>query len=320
MAKNIQDLKAKAQAVNGNGSTEVAVAESKPKTVAQQVHEALDKLKPQLAVALPKHITADRLARIALTTIRTTPALMECSIESLLASIMQAAQLGLEPGLLGQCYLVPYWNSKKGMKEAQFIIGYKGLLSLARRSGDIASIAAEAIYSNDTFKYRKGFEEVLEHEPNFKDRGELIAFYAYATTKDGGRYATVMTKQDIEKIRTRSKAKDNGPWVTDYEEMGKKTALRRLTKYLPMSVEISETVRKDEQLEFGNLQPGDEIQLNLGSPETTQAAIEVGTAAEVSTAERRATLKAQAAQVSEEEIAEDETRLASNEVEFELQE
>lgn len=304
MAKSVETLKAKV-----NGSTEMAVADSKPKTVAQQVHDALEKMKPQIALALPKHLTPDRLARITLTTIRTTPALMECSIESLLSCTIQSAQLGLEPGLLGQAYFVPFFNSKKGVKECQFIIGYKGFLSLARRSGEIQTIAAEAIYSGDKFRYRKGFDEVLEHEPNFTDRGELIAFYAYATTKDGGRYATVMTLQDVEKIRKRSKAANNGPWVTDFEEMGKKTVIRRLCKYLPMSIEIVEVMRKDEDLEFGSMQPGDEIQLNLGSEEKTQAALDVGTAHETTFTP-----------VTDAELAADEANLAQGDMMFELHE
>lgn len=243
MAKNNAELATK---INGNGS--------KAPTVAHQIHDLMVKMQPQMQAALPRHLTVERLTRIALTTIRTTPRLLECSQESLLAAVMQAAQLGLEPGLLGQCYFVPFGG------RVQFIIGYKGLIDLARRSGEIASIAAGAIYSNDKFRYRKGFDEVLEHEPNFQDRGELCGFYAYALTKDGGRFAEVMTLQDIQKIRKRSKAGDNGPWVTDFEEMGKKTVVRRLAKYLPLSIEIASNIAEDEQKEFGE-QP---IEINLG--------------------------------------------------------
>lgn len=179
----------------------------------------------EIRTALPKHLTAERLARIALTTIRTNPKLLECSLPSLLAAIMQSAQLGLEPGLLGHAYFVPFRNNKTGQSEIQFIIGYKGLIDLARRSGDIVTIASGAIYANDKFHYKKGYDEVLEHEPNFQNRGELIGVYAYATTKDGGRYGDVMTLEEVNKIKARSKAKDFGPWVSDFEEMAKKPCL-----------------------------------------------------------------------------------------------
>lgn len=263
MAKNNHELATK---INGN-------AGSKAPNVAHQIHDLLVRMGPQMQAALPKHLTVERLTRIALTTIRTTPRLLECSQESLLAAVMQAAQLGLEPGLLGQCYFVPFAG------RVQFIIGYKGLIDLARRSGQIISIAAGAIYSKDKFKYRKGFEELLEHEPNFQDRGELCGFYAYALTKDGGRFADVMTLQDIEKIRGRSKAANNGPWVTDFEEMGKKTVVRRLAKYLPLSIEVANKIAEDEQKELGE-QP---IEINLGEVptedirESSQRELEAGT-------------------------------------------
>lgn len=248
-------------------NTEIVPAdESKVKNVADEVALYLGKadVRKQLMMALPKHLTPDRLMRIALTTIRTTPKLLECTMPSLIASIMQAAQLGLEPGLLGHCYLVPFNKNvaPKGqkpqwIKEAQFMIGYRGLIDLSRRKGEIVTIAAETVYTNDQFTYVKGFEERLEHIPAWTNRGELLLYYAYATTKDGGRYATVMNVAEVEKIRQRSKSKDDGPWITDPEEMGKKTVLRRLCKYLPLAVEILTEIRKDELLEFGNLRLGE---------------------------------------------------------------
>ena len=209
--------------------------------------------------ALPAHLTPERLARVCLTNIRTTPALMECTVPSLLAAVMQSAALGLEPGILGHCYFVPFKRNAgtkqdpQWVKDVQFIIGYKGLLALARRTGDIKSIGAAAIYSNDKFIYRKGFEETLEHEPKIGDRGSLAGFYAYGLTKDGGRYADMMSVEEVKKIMQRSKAKDFGPWVTDFEEMGRKTVLRRLCKYLPMSVEEATQIRDDEEREFGEI-------------------------------------------------------------------
>lgn len=257
MAKNNNELLAKVeQKQNGGG---------KPLSVVEQVGAYLsnDKVKKEIALALPRHITADRLSRVALTTIKNTPTLLECSVASLMSAVMQSAQLGLEPGVLGHVYFVPFFNKNKGCKEVQFILGYKGLIELARRSKEIISISASEIYSNDTFEYKKGFEETLNHIPNFLDRGELIGFYAYAITKDGGRIAEVMTKADVEKIRNRSQAARSGfsPWSTDYEMMGRKTVIKRLCKYLPLSIEVQEKIQFDEDKEFKD---ATSIELNLG--------------------------------------------------------
>ena len=264
MAKTNTELTSKLnQQLTTNGK-------AKTPTVADSVRMAIEKMKDQIALALPKHITPDRLCRITLTTIRTNTKLLSCSIESLLAATMQAAQLGLEPGLLGQCYFVPFGNS------VTFIIGYRGLIDLVRRSGQIVSLGASPIYSKDRFLYRKGFDEKLEHEPNFSDRGELIGFYAYATTKDGGRYADVMTLTEVNKIRSRSKAGNSGPWVTDFEEMGKKTVFRRLSKWLPLSIEQQAVIRSDEEKEYGTFdgQPVSAIELNLGSEAADSPTVE----------------------------------------------
>ena len=236
------------------------VETGKQVSVAKQVHELLQKMKPELMAALPKHLTADRLSRVCLTTIRTNPALLECSVESLLAAVMQSAQLGLEPGVLGHAYFVPYYNSKKGYKEVQFIAGFKGLMALARRSGNITTIQAGVVREGDKFEFERGYNEQLRHIPNFGKQGEITGFYAYALTKDGGRYAEFMTIDEIDKIRARSKAKESGPWVSDFEEMGKKTVIRRLTKMLDLRIEDETAIRIEEKAEFTDAK----IEFDLG--------------------------------------------------------
>ncbi|MGG3792516.1 recombination protein RecT [Geobacillus thermodenitrificans] len=214
---------------------------------AQTIAAYLKKMGPEIEKALPKHMDADRMARIALTTIRTNPKLLECSVPSLLGAVMQAAQLGLEPGLIGHCYLVPFKNGRTGQTDVQFIIGYKGMIDLARRSGQIVNIYAHAVYSNDEFDYELGLEPKLRHKPCMSgDRGEFIGAYAVAHFKDGGYQFEFMSKEEIEKRRKRSKAANNGPWVTDYEEMAKKTVIRHMWKYLPISIEIQQAVVQDE--------------------------------------------------------------------------
>lgn len=215
----------------------------------QTIEDYMKKMAPAMAQALPKHMDIDRLSRLAMTTIRTTPALKDADIGSLLGAVMQAAQLGLEPGLMGHCYLLPFNNKKKGIKEVQFIIGYKGMIDLARRSGHIKSIYAHAVYSNDEFDYELGLESKLIHKPTMaEDKGEFIGAYAVAHFKDGGYQFEFMSKADIEKRKGRSKAGSSSysPWATDYEEMAKKTVVRHMWKYLPISVEMQQQVAYDE--------------------------------------------------------------------------
>ena len=211
------------------------------------IKDLLDKSAGEFERALPRHLDIDRFMRIAFTTIRQNPKLLECSATSLLAAVMQAAQLGLEPdGILGHAYLVPYRNSKTGSTEAQFQVGYKGLISLARRSGEVRSICAHVVHENDFFDFAYGLHEKLEHKPARSERGKSVAAYAIAHFKDGGYAFEVMFSEDIEKIRAKSKAKDAGPWVDYTEEMWRKTAVRRLAKYLPLSVEFQRAAALDE--------------------------------------------------------------------------
>jgi len=222
-----------------------APAKEKPKTF----EGYLKQMAPQMKEALPKHMDVNRLMRIALTTVRTTPELRQCEVGSLLGAVMQAAQLGLEPGLLGQCYLVPFKNNKKGVTECQFVIGYKGMIDLARRSGHIQSIYAHAVYEKDEFEFELGLNPKLRHKPYMEgDRGEFIGAYAVAHFKDGGYQFEFMPKSEIEKRKARSKTANSrySPWNTDYEEMAKKTVIRHMWKYLPISIEIQEQVAYDE--------------------------------------------------------------------------
>lgn len=189
-----------------------------------------------LAAVLPKHLTPERLCRLALLACEKTPKLLECDRVSLYGAILTAAQLGLEPdGVLGQAYLVPF----KG--KVQFIPGYRGLITLARNSGAVVSVAAQAVREKDHFAYRFGLDPQCDHIPSAeKDRGEITHFYAVATFKDGGHHFDVLTRADVEKIRDSSPAYKSGgetPWKSHFEEMGKKTAIRRIAKYLPMNVQ-----------------------------------------------------------------------------------
>ncbi len=231
----------------------MSTSERKSMMVANQksVMGLLEQMKGEIARCLPKHLTPERMARIAMTELRKTPKLQECDPMSFIAAIMQASQLGLEPGILGSCYLIPFNNNNTGKVECTFMPGYRGFLDLARRSGQIVSLVARAVYSNDEFSYEFGLKEDLIHKPAMNDRGELIAVYAVAILKDGGHQFDVMSKKDVDIIKSQSKSRNNGPWVTHYEEMAKKTVLRKLFKWLPCSVEMQKAVSLDELQEAG---------------------------------------------------------------------
>lgn len=217
----------------------------------EKIRHYLENMEGDIAKMLPSHINPERMTNLALTVIRTNPALLECSIASLLGAVIQAAQLGLEPGLMGHCHFVPFNNKKTGpagevqyVREVQFIIGYKGMIDLARRSGHIRNIYCYPVYEKDHFEYELGLEPKLEHKPFIGDRGKLILVYGVAHFNGGGHHIEVMSKQEIEAIRTRGKT--GKAWTTDYDEMGKKTVIRRMFKYLPISVEVQEGVSRDE--------------------------------------------------------------------------
>lgn len=231
------------------------------------IRTLLDKSKQQIRMALPSHLSPDRMLRITMTSIQKNPDLLDCTQESLLGAIIQSAQLGLEPdGVLGHAYLVPYG------KVCTFIPGYKGLLQLARRSGEISTILAEVVHSKDVFEFELGINPKLRHIPtDQEDEGDFIAAYAVAKLKDGGVQFVVMRKNAIEKIRKRSASGNKGPWSSDFEEMAKKTVLRRLCKLLPCSVEMERAVALDERAEIGLPQ---EIELDLPAETAPQSKLD----------------------------------------------
>ena len=234
------------------------VANSGVKSPVQTIRDSIDKMLPQIAKVLPKHLSVDRVARIAMTTIQKNPKLAECDIKSLLGAVMAASQVGLEvDDILGQAYLVPFWNSKERRFNAQLQIGYKGFLDLARRSGQVVNIVSQVVYQNDEFDFEYGFDEKLKHKPATSNRGTAVYAYAYANLKDGGRVFEVLTLDDIEKARMSSSSQKDfntkktsttpiGIWAEHYEAMARKTAIRRLAKYLPLSVELLRATALDE--------------------------------------------------------------------------
>lgn len=215
-----------------------------PQQQGRTVADLLEMQKTEIARALPRHFSADRFARIALTECRRNPRLMACTPASLLGALMQAAQIGLEPGPLGQAYLVPFKD------EVTFIVGYRGYIDLYRRSGEGSTIVAREVRQNDYFSLRYTNQaDELEHIPELEgDRGPVIAYYGVARFKDGWQLVHVMTQAEVDKHRNRSRAKDSGPWVTDPEAMGRKTVIRAMSPYLPVSAEVALALESDENV------------------------------------------------------------------------
>lgn len=204
----------------------------------------------QLQMALPKFFDTDRFVRSAISDFRLNPALQECSVPSVLGFYMQAAMCGLEPSsVLGQCYPVPFNNRNTGQKECQFIIGYRGMASIARRSGEVLSIDAKIVHEKDTFELVYGLESNITHVPYLEgDPGAMLGAYCIVKFKDGSHQFEYMPKYKIDQHRSRSKAGKCGPWVTDYEEMAKKTVFRSIFKWLPVSIEAVEAERADSNI------------------------------------------------------------------------
>lgn len=225
------------------------------------VKKFFDSQKPVLSAVLPKHVNADRMLKIALGALRTTPKLMECTTETLFGAIVQCSQLGLEPNTpLGHAYLIPFRNNNKKVTEVQIIFGYKGLIDLARRSGQIVSISAHAVHENDTFNYAYGLDEKLEHIPAKGERGDVIYFYAVAKLVGGGHAFEVMSREDVETIRNASnnykfaQDKSTTVWFKHFIQMGRKTVLRRLFNYLPVSIEVATAAALDSKAAMGEEQ------------------------------------------------------------------
>lgn len=223
-----------------------AVAKKQPQTIKDYINA----MSGEIAKALPQVMTPERFTRIALSAVSNTPKLGSCTPQSFLGAMMNAAQLGLEPNTpLGQAYLIPFENRKKGITECQFQIGYKGLIDLAYRSGEVKMIDAQTVYENDEFEYELGIDPVLKHKPARTNRGNPIYFYATFKLTNGGQGFQVMSIEDVQDhAKKYSKTYNNGPWQTNFEEMAKKTVLKKLLKYAPLKTEFVKQVTQDETI------------------------------------------------------------------------
>ncbi len=211
--------------------------------VVSEIRHNLETLRPQFAMALPRHIDAQKFERVAMTAINANPDLLAADRKTLFGACMRAAQDGLLPdGREGA--LVVF----KG--RVQWMPMIAGILKRVRQSGELLSIAAHVVHARDEFAYRLGDHESIDHVPYLDgERGPPRLVYAIAKTKDGGVYREIMTLEEIEQVRAVSRARDGGPWSTWWGEMAKKTVLRRLAKRLPMATDADELLRREEDAE-----------------------------------------------------------------------
>ena len=234
-------------------------AEKKPSDITTLIQQSVK----ELGKALPSHMNPERLVRIALTTLRLNPKLYICTPASFLGALFQSAQLGLEPNIEGQAYIIPYNNSKKinnewvKVMEAQFQIGFKGYVELFYRHQNSTSLDMQEVRDKDYFDYAYGTDSFLKHKPAMMDRGEVIAYYAVARLKDIGSVFKVMSKDEcMDHGKQFSKCYDvkkgefyeDTPWKTNPDAMCRKTVLIQLMKLLPKSIEIQRALAMDETI------------------------------------------------------------------------
>lgn len=213
-------------------------AKQRPATLADQIKA----MESQFQMAAPKGMEAQQLIRDALTCLRQTPALAQCTPQSVLGGLMTCSQLGLRPGVLGHAYLIPFRDYKSGQYNAQFIVGYQGLVELAHRSGQIQSLIARTVYENDYLDIEYGLSEKLVHKPYMDgEKGNPVAYYAVAKYTTGGHNFIIMSHQEMLAYRDQhAKSPKRGPWADNFEAMAHKTCVRQLAKWMPKATENAE--------------------------------------------------------------------------------
>ena len=231
----------------------------------------------RISAVAPKSMNKERMFQLALSAYNQTPGLNECSAASVLGCLMKCTALGMEPSAvdgLGRAYILPFYNKKTRSKEATFILGYKGMIDLARRSGQLRDISARVVHEGDEFEYEYGLDERLRHVPSTApvEGRPMTHVYMVAHFNDGGHYIDVMTKGEVDAIRKRSKSPEYGPWSTDYEAMAMKSVIRRAFKFMPVSVEAAEGAAADETVQIVNESGGEPI---IAMPESVEDAVVV---------------------------------------------
>lgn len=245
-------------------STAVAVPEEAPRA---KFITMLEQARPQLERVLPKHLTPERMMALARLAASRTPLLFQCDPLTVVQSVMRVSQLGLDIGTTA--HLVPFKNGKTGKYECQAIPDYKGLVDLAIRSGKVVQVDTRVVYEGEEYEVEYGLDPKLIHRPRPTPEqgaaGAVVAAYAVAVMVGGSRKFEWLWRKDIDKVRASSRAKDSGPWVNWFEEMCKKTAMKRLYKTLPQTKEMLAASEMDDRAETGHVGTANEL-LDLDVP------------------------------------------------------
>lgn len=232
-------------AENNTTNTAVAKKETKVLPPAAQLKNIIkgDAFKGAVSAFFEKEQNRDRFVQAAINAIVRVPKLGNCDRNSFMMALMQLAQMGLNPDGRN-AHLIPYGTN------VTLVVDYKGMVTLAMRSDKVSKVEAFEVYKNDHFRLKNG---EVEHEVDdpFGDRGEVVGFYAVCQFKDGTKKYEVMSKKQVDAVRARSRASQNGPWVTDYNEMAKKTVFKRLSKWLPVTPDLQAAIDKDDE-EYAN--------------------------------------------------------------------
>lgn len=222
-----------------------AQAEGNDPGAALTIYQMIQRQQEMVAKALPAGMDAGRFVRMVLTEVRRTPKLAMCDPATLMGAMMLSAQTGLEPGgPLGQAFLIPRWNKHTRCQEAQFQIGYRGLVQLAARSG--VSVAAHTVRDGDVFDWQYGTDEYLHHRPVIGSEQVAVAWYAVGKFSDGRPPLFVVIDRNVtEQAKAAGSAGDRGPWASHYNAMAEKTAAIRLSKWLPLTTDVAYAVAAD---------------------------------------------------------------------------
>jgi recombination protein RecT len=238
-------------------------AENHTKTTLGGLHQLLEKYKDQIAHALPKHLTPERMIRVALTAVSQNPKLLECKAATICGSIVQASILGLEPSsVLGECFLVSFWNKRanqgKGARECQLIVGYHGKIKLVSNTGELLGLNAKPVHVHDEFEFDDGLEPFVRHKyHHLEDRGPVYGYWAGAALKSGFKRIDFARTKEIEQHRDRfAMTRDRndqifGVWIEHFDAMALKTMIHRVCKLLPKSAEAQTAWQLDERADAG---------------------------------------------------------------------
>jgi recombination protein RecT len=228
---------------------EVATNEVSTKIVIP-AYGTLVKMEDLLSNIVPNEMCAKRLIRLFYVELSKSQKLNKCTVESICGAIMSCAQMGLEPGIAGMVYLIPRWDGDTRTTKLTVQLGYRGMIEMAYRTGVISTIKAFTVYGNDEFSIELGNKDLIIHKRKIGNKGQAIGYYAIVTMKDGEKHFDFMDIEDIEKVRARSKTPNEGPWISDYDQMAQKTVIRRILKLAPTSVNLNAGISFDEAHEY----------------------------------------------------------------------